>query len=260
MAFPLATEKATTIYVDSDTDQIWQARSSIKTNFDNVNSIIDEFDLSSPTQQGVLGHNGSQFTTIYPAQDHNMVYLTFSNFSDGNSDDGISNVTIENTNHQTGITISDPDSAGRTMMNFPAGDYYFQQVNAFGTPGQGRASTFFYWIQPGYDSAGTILGGNADEHDDEYGAVDRIQIIGTQFVTSGTNPGIRFLAYSGNQSFTSLDDIDSAGEEGSTSRMNRELFSFATDTSLYLRSQIAYEGGATVNPVAHPDIIIRRLV
>lgn len=260
MAFPLATEKATTIYVDSDTDQIWQARSSIKTNFDNVNSIIDEFDLSSPTQQGVLGHNGSQFTTIYPAQDHNMIYLTFSNFSEGNSDDGISNATIENTNHQTGITISDPDSAGRTMMNFPAGNYYFQQPDAFQTPGAGRANTQFYWITPGYDSAGAILGGTADEQDDEYGAVDRIQIIGTQKVTGGTNPGTRFLVYDGNQSFSQGEFFDSAGESTSTAFTNRDLFLFATDTSVYLRSQISFEGGATVSPVAHPDIIIRRLV
>jgi hypothetical protein len=54
-----ATTKASTTHVDAGTDQISLARADIKQNIDNVNDIIDIFDIASPTNGDLIKYNSS---------------------------------------------------------------------------------------------------------------------------------------------------------------------------------------------------------
>jgi hypothetical protein len=56
--WPSAT-KASTTNVDAGTDQISLARADIKQNIDNVNDIIDIFDIASPTNGDLIKYNSS---------------------------------------------------------------------------------------------------------------------------------------------------------------------------------------------------------
>jgi hypothetical protein len=56
--WPAAT-KASTTHVDAGTDQISLARADIKQNIDNVNDIIDIFDIASPTNGDLMQYNSS---------------------------------------------------------------------------------------------------------------------------------------------------------------------------------------------------------
>jgi len=51
--------KASTANVDQGSDQISQARADIKQNIDNVNDIIDTFNISSPTDGDLLQYSTS---------------------------------------------------------------------------------------------------------------------------------------------------------------------------------------------------------
>ena len=51
--------KASTTNVDAGTDQISLARADIKQNIDNVNDIIDIFDIASPTNGDLMQYNSS---------------------------------------------------------------------------------------------------------------------------------------------------------------------------------------------------------
>lgn len=57
MAWP--TTKAGTTNVDAGTDLVKNARADIKQNIDNVNSIIDEFDIASPSDGDLLQYNST---------------------------------------------------------------------------------------------------------------------------------------------------------------------------------------------------------
>jgi hypothetical protein len=57
MAWP--TSKAGTTNVDAGSDQPKLARPDIKQNIDNVNAIIDEFDIASPSNGDILQYNSS---------------------------------------------------------------------------------------------------------------------------------------------------------------------------------------------------------
>jgi|DEB0MinimDraft_3_1074331.scaffolds.fasta_scaffold00167_3 hypothetical protein len=58
MAWPSGT-KASTNNVDQGSDKISLARADIKQNIDNVNSIIDEFNIASPSDGDVLQYSSS---------------------------------------------------------------------------------------------------------------------------------------------------------------------------------------------------------
>jgi hypothetical protein len=51
--------KAPTTNLDSGTDSPAAARADLKTNVDNVNSVIDMFDIASPTNNQILKYNNS---------------------------------------------------------------------------------------------------------------------------------------------------------------------------------------------------------
>ena len=262
MPFPTPTQKADTTYLDNDSDAIWQARAGIKKNFDNVNDIIDSFTLSSPTEQGVLGYNGSTFTTLYPAQDPNMVYLTFDNFENtGNGimeNNGFAKATIQNTNHRTGIVKETIDSAGFTVLTFPAGSYYWQQPNPFQYSKTGNVSSARFFLRTlGFDSAGGIRGGYADQ-DDDYTATDQPQLLGQVYTTDiAGGSTLSKVGYNGVQERTYFPDghFDSAGEVNTVKFRNMDQWTFDTPQSMYLQYEII-SGGSQQQ---HPDIIIRRV-
>lgn len=262
MTFPLASKKTDTLYVNQDSDAIWQARASIENDIENVNNIIDTFDIASPTDYGILGYDSStsKFKTLFPAIDLQSVYLTFNDFTRTGTDpsnlvyndDGLSFATIMNPNHQTGITISNPDSAGQYIMSFPAGNYYFQQVPFAVQKNSSITSANFYWVQIGTDSAGW-----PNERDDTYTDIDRTQMRSSQILTSrqgGTD--YNWITYEGNNVFNDSSTFDSAGEATNVKNTNRDLFQFDVDTELVLRYEIT-TGFSTQQE--HPDIIIRRL-
>jgi len=58
MAWPSSTKAATT-NVDAGSDSPSSARSDIKQNIDNVNAIIDEFDIASPSNGDILTYNST---------------------------------------------------------------------------------------------------------------------------------------------------------------------------------------------------------
>ena len=61
MSWPSST-KASTTNVDAGSDSPRLARSDIKQNIDNVNSIIDTFDIASPNNGDILVYNSSTST------------------------------------------------------------------------------------------------------------------------------------------------------------------------------------------------------
>ena len=58
MAWPSGT-KAGTTNVDAGSDSPSSARADIKQNIDNVNAIIDEFDIASPSNGDILTYNST---------------------------------------------------------------------------------------------------------------------------------------------------------------------------------------------------------
>ena len=58
MAWPSGT-KAGTTNVDAGSDRPALARADIKQNIDNVNAIIDEFDITSPSNGDILTYNST---------------------------------------------------------------------------------------------------------------------------------------------------------------------------------------------------------
>lgn len=133
MSWP--TTKASTTYLGSDADLFHRARAPIYQNIQNVNSIVDTFDFSSATNKDIIIYNNatSKFET---GQLTNYSVLSFTPFaspldSAGHPGGSFPNldydgtITKENTNN-TGVTISNPDSAGKTEITFTAGSYLFE--------------------------------------------------------------------------------------------------------------------------------------
>lgn len=130
MSWP--TTKASTTYLGSDADLFHRARAPIYQNIQNVNSIVDTFDFSSATNKDIIIYNNatSKFET---GQLTNYSVLSFTDFFNPYDSAGLpvpttdyaGTITKENTNN-TGITISNPDSAGRTEIAFTAGSYLFE--------------------------------------------------------------------------------------------------------------------------------------
>jgi hypothetical protein len=132
MSWP--TTKASTTYLGSDADLFHRARQPIYQNIQNVNSIVDTFDFSSATNKDIIIYNNatSKFET---GQLTNYSVLSFTDFFNPYDSAGLpvpttdytGTITKENTNN-TGITISNPDSAGRTEITFTAGSYLFEYL------------------------------------------------------------------------------------------------------------------------------------
>ena len=129
MVWPTSLDKANTTYVDNATDPIWRARYDIKQNIDNVNAIIDEFNIASPADNSVMEYNSST-SRFEPSQVENIAPICLISLDNtlpasvGNAQtDYTGTFTIENsgTVNTTGITTGSTGGLGTIV--FPAGVY-----------------------------------------------------------------------------------------------------------------------------------------
>lgn len=165
MSWP--TVKASTTYVDSDTDPIWRARSAIKQNIDNVNTIIDEFNIASPSDNQALQYNSTNSRWDLSNVAINNTYKAVisldatlqerSEYQDSALEqtqryDG--GFTVEYTN-DTGVTTG--TDSGRSTLTFPAGTYIiktpeftpttFRDINTYWTAVAGGTEPGdYYWL------------------------------------------------------------------------------------------------------------------
>lgn len=123
MTWPTTTTSTTNI--DADTDSIAEARFEIFKNVKDVNSIIDEFNISTPTANDILSYNSStnKFVNITPANSF-VGLFSFSNFSSttGTTFEYFQGTFTKDYGSDLGIT-STTDSDGDLVVTFPAGIY-----------------------------------------------------------------------------------------------------------------------------------------
>lgn len=157
MTWPV--NKASTTYVDNDSDPIWRARFDINHNFDNVNSIIDEFNITTPADKQILEYNSSNSRFELNDSKQQAKYRALISFNGsfavtptdsagaGVEEDYTSGYTIENAN-DTGITVG--SDAGRSTIVFPAGSYVIRTIGYYSV---GTRDILTRWT----DSAGTTV-------------------------------------------------------------------------------------------------------
>ena len=132
MAWPAT--KAGTTYVDSDSDPIWRARIDINQNIQNVNSIIDSFDIASPNNLDYLAYDtASESFQAQQNLDGYVALLDLDNLPD--TSDSVGGYTQDYTGSiaitagsELNLTTSN-DSAGRKLLNIPAGTYVLTPTN-----------------------------------------------------------------------------------------------------------------------------------
>lgn len=126
MAWPSGT-KASTANCDSGTDLISAARSDIKQNIDNVNSIIDEFNISSPSNGDLLQYSSSsgKWEQVASSSVGSATEIAHMNLSTGEE-------LISGNNYRRAFTIgADPntiiqeDSTGQFTFDLAVGTYLF---------------------------------------------------------------------------------------------------------------------------------------
>jgi len=167
------TDKAATTYVDNDADPIWRARSDIKKNFDNVNSIIDHFNIAGATQGQTLEYDATNdrwnLSNARATQQKEAVISLDERFTDAS---GFVNYTggytIEYTN-TTGITVG--TESGRSIITFPAGSYVIRMLDlvydipddiTFRTRWTDSSGSTVYWQGQTYTTFGTGSNRNRD--------------------------------------------------------------------------------------------------
>jgi len=138
--WPSAT-KASTTNVDAGTDQISLARADIKQNMDNVNDIIDIFNIASPTNGDLMQYNSS--TTKWEKVASTAVGSTAKaaqiSFSTGQAISGGYRYLISLSGIQDAygiITLSDSNY----RFALTAGTYQFCNVNGTLTTNVGSAT------------------------------------------------------------------------------------------------------------------------
>jgi len=121
MAWP--STKAITTNVDAGSDSPSSARADIKQNIDNVNSIIDEFDIASPNNGDILTYNstsGAWEPGAAASTGTNVALITRTSSSEENVSSNI---------YRLGYTESDPNSFITAVDSFQiqlaAGSYLF---------------------------------------------------------------------------------------------------------------------------------------
>ena len=160
MAWPSGT-KASTSNCDAGTDQISNARADIKQNIDNVNSIIDEFNISSPSDGDLLQYSTSsgkweQVATTSVGSQSKLALLDFraENLSQGTY--GVGSATALTAGQVTelsdpdGIVTVSGDSASEYTITLSAGKYLIDMMYDGSTP-----NTFDFKIEVAdHDSGG----------------------------------------------------------------------------------------------------------
>mgnify|MGYP000373635220 CR=1 FL=1 len=130
------TNKAGTTHVDQGSDSIRLARPDIKQNIDNVNDIIDTFDITTPADGDTLEYNtaSGKFENVNALSARSTVAVEFDTaFSDNQPNPGgfevyTGGLTLTGSN-ATGVAVEASDSAlGGDLIVFPAGTYNISLV------------------------------------------------------------------------------------------------------------------------------------
>tara|TARA_B100000925_G_C21969108_1_gene456985 strand:- start:353 stop:1000 length:648 start_codon:yes stop_codon:yes gene_type:complete len=144
MAWPSGT-KASTSNCDAGTDQISLARADIKQNIDNVNSIIDEFNISSPSNGDLLQYSTSsgkweQVATTSVGSQSKLALLDFraENLSQGTfsvtSADALTAGQVTELADPDGLVSVSGDSASAYTITLSAGKYLIDLMYDGSTP------------------------------------------------------------------------------------------------------------------------------
>lgn len=185
MTWPIGQEKASTQYVDNDTDSIARARRDIKKSIDTTNRIIDTFTVSGPTQSQLFQYNATsekfEHTFNFGTSKFEFLLELDAEFATG-TNDYAGGFTITGSN-STGVTIGNDDSAGRSLINFPTGTYVFTQIGEKLT-GDNILTVKFI-----------------DNNDNS------LLLTGISVITDGTNPDIRFYKLPSVLDLTSDTDV-----------------------------------------------------
>ena len=138
MAWPKNT-KASTANVDAGTDLIANARPDIKQNIDNVNAIIDEFNISSPNDGDLLQYSSStgKWEQVTSSSLTSMALVGFTSGEE---------LVSGNTYRQNFNITFDPNNMlsknGTYQMVLTAGNYiFFPSVNI---AGENEATVFIH--------------------------------------------------------------------------------------------------------------------
>jgi len=121
MAWP--STKAATTNVDAGSDSPSSARSDIKQNIDNVNAIIDEFDIASPNNGDILTYNSTSGAWEPSAAESGGINLSVININSGeeNVSGNIYRRTVEEKFDSDSISAI---TGGGYQFTLTAGSYY----------------------------------------------------------------------------------------------------------------------------------------
>jgi hypothetical protein len=151
--------KASTANLDSGTDSPASARADIKTNVDNVNSIIDMFNITSPTNNQILQYSSAnaRFEVATPSSGANSkVIFNFSNLTaigGSNTDQRATPVIILDSANIATISST-------YNITLPAGTYLFsvEPLAGGGNTNQGSIGYTLYNVS-GTTTRDRIIGG-----------------------------------------------------------------------------------------------------
>ena len=152
------TTKASTLNVDNGADKPSLARADIKQNIDNVNSIIDTFDIASPTNGDILAYNSTSgawepgassgggnsetaFCRIIDSQGESVTSSIYRRYVALYED--VSWITQTGTT-SGGITVRGGNSSSYAQMTLDAGTYIFQIITGFDKCSDGEVPTNIY--------------------------------------------------------------------------------------------------------------------
>lgn len=128
MAWPSGT-KASTTNIDAGSDKPALARADIKQNIDNVNSIIDTFDIASPSNGDILVYNSTSgaWEPGAPASTGTNIATVFRSSTATAEENVSANI------YRLRYTLTDPNSFITVVDNFQiqlsAGSYYLECFN-----------------------------------------------------------------------------------------------------------------------------------
>jgi len=134
--------KATTTHTDSAGDNPQNARSEIKQDIDNVNAIIDTFDISSPVNNDTLAYNGAtgKFTTGIASSLNVSAIIFYRFFETGISSNGTDSDGRRN-NQMRKLYEIDPfglvSFTGDDRFVLGAGEYIIECHGAIRSGGEG---------------------------------------------------------------------------------------------------------------------------
>lgn len=143
MAIWPSASKASTTNLDSGTDSPAAARADIKTNVDNVNSIIDMFNITSPTNNQILQYSSAnaRFEVATPSSGAPQVAMYQINSIAVSV--GANPSALDITSAWTEIYDNIGASTSSGQFTLPAGTYlikwFFNEIN----PNGNATSTFF---------------------------------------------------------------------------------------------------------------------